>query len=77
MHSYQWQTIESKSRGIQPPSIIFPPATLEAASRRVSLIYQNIIFKDQDDEEPENSDNDDSRARNPGSIRPIYISLYS
>ena len=47
IHSYQWQTIESKLRGIQPPPVIFPPATLEAASRRISLIYQDFIFKNQ------------------------------
>ena len=70
MQSYQWQTVESK---VQAPSVIFPPATLEAASRRISLIYQNIIFKDQDHQDPENSGDSDTSAWNPGGIRPIYI----
>jgi hypothetical protein len=41
--SYNWQTISSTS------SIVFPQATLQAASRRISLIYQNIIFNDSND----------------------------
>ncbi|KAG1849271.1 hypothetical protein DFJ58DRAFT_452927 [Suillus subalutaceus] len=47
--SYTWKTIE-------PPlvdasqALLYPPATLEAASRRISLLYQNIIFDDSDEE---------------------------
>ncbi|KAG6809895.1 hypothetical protein H0H92_014214 [Tricholoma furcatifolium] len=47
---YQWQTISSKE-AIPPKrtlaatqSVIFPSATLEAASRRISRIYENVIF---------------------------------
>ncbi|KAG6840086.1 hypothetical protein C0991_009063 [Blastosporella zonata] len=50
--SYQWQTISSNQafppkRTIATQSIILPPATLEAASRRISRIYENIIFDDE------------------------------
>ncbi|KAF8899430.1 hypothetical protein BD779DRAFT_1431369 [Infundibulicybe gibba] len=37
-HSYQWQTISPHSHPI------LPPATVDAVSRRISRIYQNIIF---------------------------------
>jgi len=40
--SFNWQTVSSTS------SVTFPQATLEAASRRISLIYQNIIFDNSD-----------------------------
>jgi hypothetical protein len=45
--SYQWQTVSSEP--LPPASVIFPPATLEAASRRISLIYQGVIFKEPDE----------------------------
>jgi hypothetical protein len=45
--SYQWQTVSSEP--LRPASVIFPPATLEAASRRISLIYQGVIFKEPDE----------------------------
>ncbi|KAK7437955.1 hypothetical protein VKT23_018390 [Stygiomarasmius scandens] len=57
--SWNWTTVSSKS--IKPQSssdfsYLLPPATLEAASRRISLIYRNIIFQDNDgnnnDEDP-------------------------
>ncbi|KAG6919104.1 hypothetical protein DXG01_009360 [Tephrocybe rancida] len=50
--SFQWQTISSqeafssKRTLSATQSIIFPPATLEAASRRISRLYENIIFDD-------------------------------
>ncbi|KAF8167247.1 hypothetical protein B0H34DRAFT_7954 [Crassisporium funariophilum] len=58
--SYQWRTVSSKTtdsnfasirlnQGTQ--SVIFPAATLEAASHRISLVYKNIIFNDGPDEE--------------------------
>lgn len=52
IETFQWQTISSNtsSSSTAPTNIIFPPATLEAASRRISLIYQNIIFTDADDD---------------------------
>jgi len=45
--SYHWQTISTSSRSF---SAILPPATLEAASRRISRIYENIIFNDAEEE---------------------------
>jgi hypothetical protein len=47
--SYQWQTVSSEPS--PSASVIFPPATLEAASRRISLIYQGVIFKEPDEGE--------------------------
>lgn len=49
---YQWETVSSKpntkDRSVQSfhsnQSIILPPAALEAASRRISLMYENAIF---------------------------------
>ena len=53
--SYKWHTISSSDshsnsstrlRVEGSQSFIFPLATLEAASHRISLIYKNIIFDD-------------------------------
>ena len=46
--SYQWRTVtpqSSKKMNLEPPSA--PNAT----SRRISAMYQNIIFGDKDDED--------------------------
>ena len=54
-NSYKWHTISSTDSysksttrlGVESTqSFIFPLATLEAASHRISLIYKNIIFDD-------------------------------
>ena len=55
-NSYKWHTISSSDShtkstrlgvdGTQSQAFIFPLATLEAASHRISLIYKNIIFGD-------------------------------
>jgi hypothetical protein len=53
-NSYRWHTISSSDSysrstrlGVEgTQSFIFPLATLEAASHRISLIYKNIIFDD-------------------------------
>ncbi|KAJ8517696.1 hypothetical protein ONZ45_g5151 [Pleurotus djamor] len=61
--SFQWQNVYSTSASGSAPnaSILhpFPPATLEAASRRISEFYRNIIFDDADegDDEPPQDDN--------------------
>jgi len=47
--SYTWKTIEPPSAEVSQ-ALVYPPATLEAASRRISLFYQNIIFDDSDEE---------------------------
>ena len=53
-----WETTESTSASSLPPSlsqhytpVVYPPATLDAASRRISLLYQGMIFGDTGDEE--------------------------
>jgi hypothetical protein len=66
--SYQWQTIASKESGPRrtisaTQSGIFPPATLEAASRRISLMYQNIIFDDSLDEQEYTKDDFENRGQ--------------
>ncbi|KAJ7174354.1 hypothetical protein C8R46DRAFT_891773 [Mycena filopes] len=52
---YIWRTVYSRSASAAgEPSQAAPyylPATLEAASRRISLMYQNVIFDDDKDEE--------------------------
>ncbi|THV01917.1 hypothetical protein K435DRAFT_377221 [Dendrothele bispora CBS 962.96] len=54
---YNWVTISSDEPTTSQHSssdfsgLLLPPATLEAASRRISLIYQNIIFQDKDEDE--------------------------
>ncbi|KAG5644956.1 hypothetical protein DXG03_007326 [Asterophora parasitica] len=60
---YHWRTISSKQ--VKRPlsatqSLILPAATLEAASRRISLIYKNVIFDDGAEEE-ELDEGDESR----------------
>ncbi|KAG6901572.1 hypothetical protein C0995_010340 [Termitomyces sp. Mi166 len=61
---YQWQTVSSK-QAIQTKralgatqSVVFPPATLEEASRRISRIYENVIFDDNDPEEEQTNEPD-------------------
>ncbi|KAJ7062901.1 hypothetical protein C8F01DRAFT_1210043 [Mycena amicta] len=60
---YEWRTASSSSLkpAPAPHSVYFtqldasvpayPPATIEAVSRRISLMYQNVIFNDADDED--------------------------
>ncbi|OCH91681.1 hypothetical protein OBBRIDRAFT_513020 [Obba rivulosa] len=45
---FQWQTVSSGDE--KPCSLALPPATLEAASRRITSFYQNIIFESDDEE---------------------------
>jgi len=47
--SYTWKTIEPPSAEVSQ-ALVYPPATLEAATRRISLLYQNIIFDDSGEE---------------------------
>ncbi|EGN95781.1 hypothetical protein SERLA73DRAFT_76843 [Serpula lacrymans var. lacrymans S7.3] len=47
--SYTWNTIQQTPS--HTTSVVYPAATLEAASRRISLLYKNIIFDDDDEEE--------------------------
>ncbi|KAF8552453.1 hypothetical protein OG21DRAFT_121730 [Imleria badia] len=41
-NGFVWQTLQ------EPQQVLYPPATLDAASRRISLLYQNVIFDSQD-----------------------------
>ena len=55
--SYQWRTITptpdpsqlSKKMSLEPS--LYPSSALDAASRRISAMYGNIIFRDKDDED--------------------------
>ncbi|TFK42251.1 hypothetical protein BDQ12DRAFT_696667 [Crucibulum laeve] len=72
---YGWQTVSSSSRTAAPAipqsgavphtqSMILPQATLEAASARISRIYQNIIFDDSiNDEAPTEDEESESDRR--------------
>ncbi|KAI6144142.1 hypothetical protein BKA82DRAFT_4180698, partial [Pisolithus tinctorius] len=65
--SYVWKTTESTPTPFSPsyvpphdPTLVYPTATLDEASRRISLLYQNIISKDADDEDGEQIDDSGS-----------------
>ncbi|KII88093.1 hypothetical protein PLICRDRAFT_53955 [Plicaturopsis crispa FD-325 SS-3] len=63
-----WQQFESvapatNSNSTSDTSYVLPPATLEAASRRISLIYQNVIFDEKDDDEGGMAGDDDDLER--------------
>lgn len=45
---YHWQTATLETHPASMPALSYPPATLEAANRRISFIYQNIIFGESD-----------------------------
>jgi hypothetical protein len=58
---YRWETAQETSESVDL-AFVLPPATLEAAGKRISLIYQNIIFNDDDEDgeyERDGDDNDD------------------
>ncbi|KZP29127.1 hypothetical protein FIBSPDRAFT_728098 [Athelia psychrophila] len=62
--SYQWQTVSSESsKSSGSTSVVFPPATLAAASRRISLLYENVIFgeAEEDDEDMYKDSQENSR----------------
>ncbi|KZT23880.1 hypothetical protein NEOLEDRAFT_1095249 [Neolentinus lepideus HHB14362 ss-1] len=61
-NTYEWQTVSSSSTASRTGSdLLLPPATLEAASRRVESFYGNIIFDD-DDEEPDEEEQSQTTA---------------
>jgi hypothetical protein len=49
---YSWQTVTVRptSTPASESAPVLPPATLAAAGRRLSAIYGNMIFKDEEDE---------------------------
>ncbi|KAI0644736.1 hypothetical protein C8Q79DRAFT_793019 [Trametes meyenii] len=44
---FQWRTVSS--RNSNGPPLTLPPATLAAASRRISMMYENVIFSESHD----------------------------
>ncbi|KAI0829741.1 hypothetical protein BC628DRAFT_1063783 [Trametes gibbosa] len=44
---FEWRTITF--RPLKPPPLTLPPATLAAASRRISMMYENVIFVEHHD----------------------------
>ncbi|KAJ7031113.1 hypothetical protein C8F04DRAFT_708057 [Mycena alexandri] len=48
---YHWQIVSSKLAPEPSQGVLYLPATLEAASRRISLMYQNVIFDDNKEED--------------------------
>lgn len=46
---FRWQTVYSGSAPQSSYPLTLPPATLEAASRKISELYGNIIFQEDDD----------------------------
>lgn len=62
-NGYVWQTHQEPSP-MGSLRVPFPPATLDAASRRISLLYKNVIFTDS--QEPEQNDDDDDSADGSG-----------
>ncbi|KAG8219118.1 hypothetical protein J3R82DRAFT_5020 [Butyriboletus roseoflavus] len=64
-NDYFWQTVQEPSS-----TTPYPPATLDAASRRISLLYQNVIFDSilEQELEPDHvlaSQQDDDDAEHP------------
>jgi hypothetical protein len=53
--SYQWRTIASTLPASQETSTVhfagFPSSALDAASRRISALTENVIFADKDEDE--------------------------
>ncbi|KAI0769391.1 hypothetical protein BD413DRAFT_477912 [Trametes elegans] len=43
----EWRT--ATSRNTMPPPLTLAPATLAAASRRISMMYENVIFRESQD----------------------------
>ncbi|KAJ7204631.1 hypothetical protein B0H12DRAFT_1243591 [Mycena haematopus] len=66
-NEYHWRTVSSKSASpASSQTAVYPPATLEAASRRISLMYQNVIFNESKDEPEDDEGGDDEFSREQG-----------
>ncbi|KAF8127691.1 hypothetical protein EV363DRAFT_1344384 [Boletus edulis] len=65
-NGYIWQTVQEPSASITQHSL-YLPATLDAASRRISLLYQNVIFDHSQESEPDHlgSQQDDDAGNCP------------
>lgn len=80
-NGYVWQTFQESSSIAQHSQsllVLYPPATLDAASHRISLLYQNVIFDSfSDSQEPEpdhvlGSQQDADCGDRPGMSSPVY-----
>ncbi|KAF8439934.1 hypothetical protein L210DRAFT_3541217 [Boletus edulis BED1] len=65
-NGYVWRTVQEHSSSIAQHSF-YLPATLDAASRRISLLYQNVIFDHSQESEPDHlgSQQDDDAGNCP------------
>lgn len=86
--SYSWRTISSHtasskvtSKVQSTQSLVLPRATLEAASHRISLIYKDVVFEDEDDAMQSFASGDSENEveisvfRGIGMLMPCYIFL--
>ena len=75
--SYLWPMRSvSAARLLQrADSFLYPPATLEAASRRISLIYKNAIFDRTEEGYGEGPDNEEEQDEERGSesFEPLHL----
>ncbi len=62
--SYSWQTITPHRA--DPLPLTLPPSTLAAASRRISMLYEKVIFKETGDEQDLSFSVEDADATQPG-----------
>ncbi|KAF9220113.1 hypothetical protein BS17DRAFT_354197 [Gyrodon lividus] len=78
--SYVWKTIQepsftqpSQSQALVPYP--YPPATLDAASRRISLLYQNVIFDDTEEAEElcHEIDDEDNDGLHPSQDKTTFV----
>ncbi|TFY69873.1 hypothetical protein EVG20_g2977 [Dentipellis fragilis] len=68
LQAYEWHQVSAAEMSVAIPHPGFPSTALEAASRRISRIYENIIFKDAEDVEDEDERfmQADSQGQAPG-----------
>ncbi|KAI0056445.1 hypothetical protein BV25DRAFT_1814042 [Artomyces pyxidatus] len=72
--SYSWHTLntsKSSSATSSQHATVYPPATLEAASRRISLLYQNVIFNDLDQDGDGNTMEPEAEVLEVGNQLPV------
>ena len=73
--NYRWRRTVTVAPSLSPPSVFpsvdvynLPAATLEAASRRISRLYENIIFTDDNDPEEQLDEVPDEDVIPPGAF---------
>ena len=80
--SFQWQTVAFEDaqedrdldESAPQPSLSLPSADFEAASRRISRLYENIIFKDnpEDGEEEFAGETSSGEGKPPGNTQGMH-----